>query len=1171
MSELEKFVDNLMYQKNELAKREASKIYIREDDFNKLSLFERNALKVLAKLYGLIRVGGDFKYGDFVNLIRELTKYKSDPEKSYLLSLFFPERVKISQSILPYPIPTYTYTQNVSSYIGANLLGNFLIQVVCPAFYVSSQSNTKSNMYICTSDDLTGQTTLTNGFVADLKTNAPDLVFQTCILQALKITVKYSGRWDIMSGFFGGSQHISTVNIDEPDYLTTDFNYIDDSMSAVKVFNIMDGISVIYYPADYSYLNFSRVPSVVNNSVTNMRLNIYGKSLPPALLGASNITVTYNAIWNVIPTSRFSDLLPTENGPNLDLLDIYELGSVVPKGDISVINNNQMELVDRFANLPGNVRRDVLNDYEAYKNSKIDESRITNNVLDLVNKIYNNNSKKIDYVIDPSIIDKYIKDNYPNEYNKINKKEEEENKKKDNDKPVKPYIDPSAWEKQIEKDSDYVERVRREKVKKMLEFEDYEGGYENAEEFKDKETGLYKCKVTGKKKTAEEIEKDLIFDEKNINKGEVINNCTREMNAIKIKLNEIANNYTNANIDMSYITSLVYDKIPEICRSLLPQLWSDIELLFNTITKLTNIKDCTTDVDKFNQKMIEIYGNSSSKFDEKMFDENYNSIKELCKGYKIISKDDIYKKREEDKCSKDIDSYNSLAESYYDYKTAFQESKLQDLYSEINRRCIRLEKATKMIDVNQINNERKKRKCSDFKDYLNDLATNKEVVKLTNEEIKDMYGDCDVEIRNYNKIKDEGCSRANQLLTDIIDGSINKDQNKVDRTRQNLATICTDDEIIKFINDLLSSNEFNKFVNAARNMYVSLNSITEDKGNGNKLLESSYIGDEIIQNLINIFDKYNSNNPKYIFNQSLTISQIKSIDDKYINLYAEYLTNFLNTHYESNKVILQSEKFYDNLLKTSVYIIKKIPYNKVWYFYLIKDLINSRIPSYLMLLGGQKRVEFPSGVFNISRIYDAANIFYTEIDRLLSYMNEGFKEVKFYTKNINSNKTDSEVLFYYIANVYIIEYLNKNQYKSNLDNIEITATDPIVSYYMLFYAFGMNNNASKYISEAMSKLGEVLNLVKEIHKTLIKGTYFPDTFVNIAAYKKIQSIYQNNRQTIRNLNSMSKFSALDNENDLNQFLYSVVSKVILYKGNEKLNVYSPAEWVNQYFNLNKMK
>ena len=45
-------------------------------------------------------------------------------------------------------------------------------------------------------------------------------------------------------------------------------------------------MNVIYYPADFSYLNFLAVnkdPVDSNTMSTNMRLNIYGSSLPVSL------------------------------------------------------------------------------------------------------------------------------------------------------------------------------------------------------------------------------------------------------------------------------------------------------------------------------------------------------------------------------------------------------------------------------------------------------------------------------------------------------------------------------------------------------------------------------------------------------------------------------------------------------------------------------------------------------------------------------------------------------------------------------------------------------------------------------------------------------------------------------------------------------------------------
>ena len=78
-------------------------------------------------------------------------------------------------------------------------------------------------------------------------------------------------------------------------------------------------MNVIYYPADFSYLNFLAVnkdPVDANTMSTNMRLNVYGSSLPVFLLNfililqpnivagsalAAGVVLTVTLVWNTLP------------------------------------------------------------------------------------------------------------------------------------------------------------------------------------------------------------------------------------------------------------------------------------------------------------------------------------------------------------------------------------------------------------------------------------------------------------------------------------------------------------------------------------------------------------------------------------------------------------------------------------------------------------------------------------------------------------------------------------------------------------------------------------------------------------------------------------------------------------------------------------------------------
>jgi hypothetical protein len=108
-------------------------------------------------------------------------------------------------------------------------------------------------------------------------TRVPAGVFQNGVMLFAKISARYIGRSDIESGYFGASFHLSTARAESPDVNVSNFDYINRSINGT-IGSLSGGMNVIYYPADYSYLNFLSVnkDAVKDNTMsTNMRLNIY--------------------------------------------------------------------------------------------------------------------------------------------------------------------------------------------------------------------------------------------------------------------------------------------------------------------------------------------------------------------------------------------------------------------------------------------------------------------------------------------------------------------------------------------------------------------------------------------------------------------------------------------------------------------------------------------------------------------------------------------------------------------------------------------------------------------------------------------------------------------------------------------------------------------------------
>lgn len=366
------------------------KIYIEPQDFNDLSKYEKNSLKSIANIFGIDK-DKEISYDTLKQIIDNLAKYKTDVEKGYLLALFFPEKVKNIHQINPFPIPTYTYIQKFSVQIKPNTKGCFLIQAVSPILLDrSQQTNNRSNLWINTSENLDGLTFgASSDFTPVYNTLAPVGAFNTYVLQACKIGVKYHGRGDVLSGYFGASYHLTAGSGFTADPNTTVFNFVDDSPNSV-IADVTEGVSAIYYPADYSYMNFLRVNSDNTGEKlmsTSHRLNIYGMGLPPEVLTgkAAGVTLTYCAIYNVIPTPQFSELLPLDYNVEDSSLDLLDLSKFVPQSGLVVHKNNDSEAIERLFSLPSHIRKQAMEQVRIYNNNNDKKVSLADVLKDAIN------------------------------------------------------------------------------------------------------------------------------------------------------------------------------------------------------------------------------------------------------------------------------------------------------------------------------------------------------------------------------------------------------------------------------------------------------------------------------------------------------------------------------------------------------------------------------------------------------------------------------------------------------------------------------------------------------------------------------------------------------------------------------------------------------------------
>ena len=223
--------------------------------------------------------------------------------------------------------------------------------------------------------------------------------FNAYVLQCFKLSVEYVGRSDIQSGLFGGSYFVSTENSLEPDINASIFNYIDDSINAVKV-DSKDGLNVIYYPLDTSYTQFMNVnqDNIATHSMsTSLRLSIYGSSLPPGIEGinGSPNCVNYSicAIYNVIPSQAFCELLPVDFFvQSNEKFSMVNSAQFVGSTKLSSFPTSKTGEIERLLELPTNIKNDAIQ--KLAQNIKLyGNNSKYKNILDILNPLISNTLK----------------------------------------------------------------------------------------------------------------------------------------------------------------------------------------------------------------------------------------------------------------------------------------------------------------------------------------------------------------------------------------------------------------------------------------------------------------------------------------------------------------------------------------------------------------------------------------------------------------------------------------------------------------------------------------------------------------------------------------------------------------------------------------------------------
>jgi hypothetical protein len=122
----------------------------------------------------------------------------------------------------------------------------------------------------------------------------------------------------------------------------------------------------VYYPPDYSYINFLQVnkDNVSSGQMsTNLRLNIYGVSLPPPNVdGSANpncIVITFNSVYSILPTPAYSELLRLDYDMqnNINVLDIAKF---IPMSGLNTYKNTEEYAIETILTLPEHVLKNAV-------------------------------------------------------------------------------------------------------------------------------------------------------------------------------------------------------------------------------------------------------------------------------------------------------------------------------------------------------------------------------------------------------------------------------------------------------------------------------------------------------------------------------------------------------------------------------------------------------------------------------------------------------------------------------------------------------------------------------------------------------------------------------------------------------------------------------------------
>lgn len=332
--------------------RENNIAYLNRQNFEKMGKYHKNVLYMFGRMMDLVKEGQIINYHEFVSIFENMMRNKNDVEKQYIWGLFFPSTIKHASFLNPFPVPVYTFTQNYTFHISPNENGNFVLQMVTP-FMVEQSNTSSSDMYYSNDSTLDGYklTNVSPTRVAEAR--VPDNIFQAFVLCAASIDVKFVGRQDVSSGYFGASYHLSSTDVNSFDDNVENFNYVDNTIGSIRA-DLFSGVNMIYFPQDSSFSQFKKpnTSSADNYIAMSHRMNIYGRSLPSSTLSPKSVMVTVTKVYATLPKSGYEDVLSVHTEINeVSHEQMQSVHEFIKTSGFGVRNGNDKQVIDKFLNM----------------------------------------------------------------------------------------------------------------------------------------------------------------------------------------------------------------------------------------------------------------------------------------------------------------------------------------------------------------------------------------------------------------------------------------------------------------------------------------------------------------------------------------------------------------------------------------------------------------------------------------------------------------------------------------------------------------------------------------------------------------------------------------------------------------------------------------------------